>query len=155
MGSLAASPVGEVAAAKLHPMLGGRRVGRETSEVPPVVILLASLLERAVQKSEKTEDLSKIKDPPSTIFHGVRPPDLSIGCYLERIFKYSKCSPSCFVLAEIYMDRFLMQPGAFHLSSLNVHRLLMTSVVLAAKFIDDAWVFSFFSVHHHHHHHHR
>ncbi|KAJ8547527.1 hypothetical protein K7X08_011113 [Anisodus acutangulus] len=47
-------------------------------------------------------------------------------------------SPSCFVVAHIYMERFIESTSA-HLTSVNVHRLLITSVMLAAKFIDDAF----------------
>ncbi|KAL6318630.1 hypothetical protein AAG906_000708 [Vitis piasezkii] len=56
--------------------------------------------------------------------------------YIDRIFKYSGCSPSCFVVVHIYVDRFLQHTDA-HLTSLNVHRLLITSVMVTAKFIDD------------------
>uniref|UniRef100_A0A1D1ZJ53 Cyclin-P3-1 n=1 Tax=Anthurium amnicola TaxID=1678845 RepID=A0A1D1ZJ53_9ARAE len=117
--------------------LGLNGGGKETTEGPRVLHLLASLLERAIQKNEKLLEAMKKKESV-TVFHGLRAPNLSIRRYIERIFKYSKCSPSCFVLAQVYIDRFLQQPN-MHLTSLNVHRLLITSVVVAAKFIDDAF----------------
>ncbi|MQL84330.1 hypothetical protein Taro_016822 [Colocasia esculenta] len=117
--------------------LGLNGTGEEITEAPHVLSLLASLLERSVQKNEKLLEAIKKKESV-TVFHGLRAPNLSIRRYIERIFKYSKCSPSCFVLAQVYMDRFLQQPN-MHLTSLNVHRLLITSVVVAAKFIDDAF----------------
>ncbi|EGZ15376.1 hypothetical protein PHYSODRAFT_546165 [Phytophthora sojae] len=49
---------------------------------------------------------------------------------------YASCSPECFVLALVYMDR-LHQMQGFVLTELNVHRVVITSVVLAAKFFDD------------------
>ncbi|KAE8676771.1 Cyclin-U3-1 [Hibiscus syriacus] len=72
------------------------------------------------------------------IFHGLRAPTISIRNYIDRIFKYAGCSPSCFLVAYIYVDRFVQQTDV-HLTSLNVHRLLITSVLVAAKFIDDAF----------------
>ncbi|BAS93897.1 Os05g0398000 [Oryza sativa Japonica Group] len=109
---------------------------KNNTEYPKVLLLLAAYLDRSVQKNEDLLDSNKIKDS-STIFHGHRAPDLSIKLYAERIFKYSECSPSCFVLALIYMERYLQQPHVY-MTSLSVHRLLITSVVVAAKFTDDA-----------------
>ncbi|OWZ03480.1 hypothetical protein PHMEG_00024782 [Phytophthora megakarya] len=49
---------------------------------------------------------------------------------------YASCSPECFVLALVYIDR-LHQMQGFVLTELNVHRVVITSVVLSAKFFDD------------------
>jgi hypothetical protein len=49
---------------------------------------------------------------------------------------YGRCSPSCFVLALVYIDR-LIQRDNFVLVSLNVHRVVITSLMIAAKFFDD------------------
>ncbi|XP_010942426.1 cyclin-P3-1 [Elaeis guineensis] len=135
MGSLA--PELETVHWEIYLSLGLKTSGRRKSEFPRILSLLSSLLERVVQKNEMLLDSNKIKNAV-TVFHGLRAPNISIQKYLERIFKYSKCSPSCFVLAHIYIDRFLHQPD-IHLTSLNVHRLLITSIVVAAKFIDDAF----------------
>ncbi|MBA0796977.1 hypothetical protein Gohar_007705 [Gossypium harknessii] len=102
---------------------------------PRVLSLLSSVLERSVRGNEKLLAGSKIKDV-ITIFHGSRAPSLNLRQYVERIFKYCKCSNSCFVVAVIYIDRFLQRMDAY-LTSLSVHRLLITSVMVAAKFMDD------------------
>jgi hypothetical protein len=106
-------------------------------KVPKVLSLLATYLCRAVQKNEKLLDSKKIKES-TTIFHGQRIPDLSIQLYAERIFKYAEFSPSCFVLALVYMERYLQQPHVY-MTPFSVHRLLITSVLVAAKFTDDAF----------------
>ncbi|MBA0827176.1 hypothetical protein Goarm_011971 [Gossypium armourianum] len=102
---------------------------------PRVLSLLSSVLERSVRGNEKLLAGSKIKDV-ITIFHGSRAPSLNLRQYVERIFKYCKCSNSCFVVAVIYIDRFLQRIDAY-VTSLSVHRLLITSVMVAAKFMDD------------------
>ncbi|CAA3008776.1 cyclin-P3-1-like [Olea europaea var. sylvestris] len=104
---------------------------------PQVLSLFSTLLERAVQKNERILEATKMKDD-ITIFHGSRAPSLSICQYIDRIFKYSSCSPSCFVIAHIYVDRFVQRTNMF-LTSLNIHRVIITSVMVAAKFIDDAF----------------
>ena len=55
-----------------------------------------------------------------------------------QIHKYASCSTECFVLALIYIDR-LIQNNNFVLSELNVHRVVITAILLAAKFFDDAY----------------
>lgn len=116
--------------------LGLKQSGKVATKIPPRVLSpLSSLLERSVQSNEMHMEATEIKEV--TIFHGLRAPPLSIRQYIDRVFKYSGCSPSCFVVAKIYVDRYL-QSTQVHLTSFNVHRLLITSVMLAAKFIDDA-----------------
>lgn len=116
--------------------LGLKELGKGVLGTPLVLKLLSSFLERTVQKNEMLMETTQFKDV-MTIFHGLRAPPVSIRQYIDRIFKYSGCSPSCFVVAHIYVDRFLQRTDV-HLTSLNVHRLLITSVMVAAKFIDDA-----------------
>ncbi|KAI3986031.1 hypothetical protein MKX01_039113 [Papaver californicum] len=104
---------------------------------PKVLSALSLILERVVGNSEKLMETTKMKDT-MTIFHAVRAPSMSIQQYIDRIFRYASCSPSCFVIACIYIDRFLRRADV-HLTSLNVHRLLITSVMIAAKFTDDSF----------------
>eukprot|EP00494_Astrolonche_serrata_P022670 UN22927 len=79
------------------------------------------------------------REAPSRMskFHALHPPPITIEDYLERIAKYSCCSEECFVLALIYIDRLIQCNPAFLVNSLNVHRIIITSVMLAAKFFDD------------------
>jgi hypothetical protein len=57
---------------------------------------------------------------------------------ITRVHKYASCSNECFILALIYIDR-LIQRNNFLLTELNVHRVVITAVLLAAKFFDDAY----------------
>ncbi len=43
----------------------------------------------------------------------------------RRILKYAGCSPECFVLALVYIDR-LIQRNGVSLCSLNIHRIIIT-----------------------------
>ncbi|EPS72561.1 hypothetical protein M569_02197, partial [Genlisea aurea] len=107
---------------------------------PPVLSFLASFLERTIQKNEKKKKILQNEEEEEeetiTVFHGLRPPSLTIRQYIHRIFKYSSCSPSCFVVAHIYLDRYVHRTR-LRWNSLNIHRLLITSLVVAAKFMDD------------------
>ncbi|KAE8681588.1 Cyclin-U4-1 [Hibiscus syriacus] len=66
-----------------------------------------------------------------------------LSSFLEKSVKENQMQPeskgpSCFLVAYIYLDRF-GQHTDVHLTSCNVHRLLLTSVMVAAKFIDDLY----------------
>lgn len=135
MGSLALET--EDVSSDIYLSLGLKELDKGVG-VPRVLSLLSSLLERSVQRNETLLEAKDIEDAV-TVFHGLRAPTLSVRKYIDRIFKYSGCSPSCFVVAHIYVDRFI-QHTEIKLTSLNVHRLLITSIMLAAKFMDDAWV---------------
>lgn len=132
MGTL---PDTKVAGSDIYVALGLKELGKGVTRPPRVLSLVSLLLEKAVKKNEVLLDTMQIKDV-ITMFHGLRAPTLSIRQYIDRIFKYSGCSPSCFIVAHIYIDRFIQRMNV-PLTSLNVHRLLITSVVIAAKFIDD------------------
>ncbi|XP_037409391.1 cyclin-P3-1-like [Triticum dicoccoides] len=61
----------------------------------------------------------------STIFHGQRVTDLSIQLYVFHILCHKHDALQC--TSNVYMTPF------------SVHRLLITSVAVAAKFTDDAF----------------
>ena len=106
----------------------------ETTAMPKVITFLSSLLQRVAESNDISHQLHPQK---ISIFHGLTRPVISIQNYLERIFKYANCSPSCFVVAYVYLDRFAQRQSCLPLDSFNVHRLLITSVLISVKFMDD------------------
>jgi hypothetical protein len=106
---------------------------QQNSEGKAVVAVLAAVLERLVNSNAHLPNGENV-----TKFHALKAPGISIQQYLERIHKYASCSTECFILALIYIDR-LIQRNNFILSDLNVHRVVITAILLAAKFFDDAY----------------
>lgn len=109
----------------------------ERAETPKVLIVLAAVLDRLVARNEQLASSPSQQGKKLTIFHGLRAPSISIAKYLERIFKYTSCSPSCFVVGYVYLDRLIHQQPDLLVTSLNVHRLLVTSLLVATKMLDD------------------
>mmetsp|Transcript_30285 Transcript_30285/g.96815 ORF Transcript_30285/g.96815 Transcript_30285/m.96815 type:complete len:312 (-) Transcript_30285:155-1090(-) len=70
-------------------------------------------------------------------FHAIHPPQIDIVDYLTRLMKHFKCSCECYVVAWAYIDRLLRCQPDFTISALTLHRLSLTSLVLAVKFTDD------------------
>ncbi|KAJ7548770.1 hypothetical protein O6H91_07G026100 [Diphasiastrum complanatum] len=113
----------------------------EASDKPAILAVVSSILNRVVARNDAHFLVANRSTSPFklTVFHGQRAPAIGIEKYLERIFKYANCSTSCFVVAYAYIDRFIYQQPDIPINSLNVHRLLITSVMVAAKFLDDAF----------------
>ncbi|KAJ4847630.1 Cyclin-U4-1 [Turnera subulata] len=104
--------------------------------MPKLITFLSSMLQRVAESN----DLSRQFQPQKiSVFHGLSRPTISIQSYLERIFKYANCSPSCFIVAYVYLDRFAQRQPSLPINSFNVHRLLITSVLVAVKFMDDIY----------------
>lgn len=108
-----------------------------------VISLLSSVLQRV---SERNDIDGRFRPQRISVFHGLTKAPISIQSYLERIFTYANCSPSCLIVAYIYLDRFTQNQPFLPITSLNVHRLLITSVLVSAKFMDDTWVPSLFTL---------
>lgn len=96
-----------------------------------IVQVLAAVLQKLIDANDSRSEPGKV-----TKFHALRAPSITVRNYLERILKYANCSGECFVLALVYIDR-LIQRNNYVINSLNVHRIVITSVMLAAKFFDD------------------
>jgi len=72
-----------------------------------------------------------------TKFHALRLPKITISAYVRRICFHSNCSEECFVIALIYIERLIGRNKRFFINEFNVHRLILTSVMIAAKYFDD------------------
>eukprot|EP00758_Cryptobia_borreli_P002510 Tbor_TRINITY_DN3082_c0_g1::TRINITY_DN3082_c0_g1_i1::g.17304::m.17304 len=69
-------------------------------------------------------------------FHSSRIPPIPIWDYLRRIAKYSDCSPECFIMSIMMLDRYVGDTG-IPLTFTNIHRLTITAVMITAKVRDD------------------
>jgi len=100
----------------------------DSEATAPMVSILASVLDKMIVEGSQDNQLS--------IFSSYKEPPISLLDYLLRINTYARCSSSSFVLSLIYIDR-LIERNAFVVTRLNIHRLIVIAVMVAAKFIDD------------------
>ncbi|KAL3537032.1 hypothetical protein ACH5RR_000398 [Cinchona calisaya] len=133
---------------------------QEDSKIPLVISVLSSLIERTLARNERiakkctwtststttititttaaTTTLLSSKDVRRTrVFDCNESPDMTIQSYLERIFRYTRAGPSVYVVAYVYIDRFCQLFSAFRISPRNVHRLLITTILVASKYVED------------------
>ncbi|KAK2650167.1 hypothetical protein Ddye_017656 [Dipteronia dyeriana] len=114
----------------------------EQASTPRVLTILSAVLEKLVARNDQlaADDLTvtpQLAGKSLNAFRGVRAPSISIPKYLERIYKYTNCSPSCLVVGFVYIDRLSHKHPDSLVVSLNVHRLLVTCVMVASKMMDD------------------
>ncbi|KAJ8450062.1 hypothetical protein Cgig2_033256 [Carnegiea gigantea] len=109
-------------------------IERLGSMAKKTITFISSLLERVAESNDLKRGSPTQK---ASAFDGLSLPTISIRSYLERIFKFANCSPCCFLIACVYLDRFAQRHPLLPINSYNLHRLLITSVMLAAKFMDD------------------
>ncbi|XP_030513483.2 cyclin-U2-1-like [Rhodamnia argentea] len=114
---------------------------RQDSKAPPLVVsVLASLIERTMSRNERVARSCPSKDAKTTprgIFDCREAPDMTIQSYLERIFRYTRAGPSVYVVAYVYIDRFCQANPGFRINARNVHRLLITTIMVASKYVED------------------
>ncbi|KAF0894020.1 hypothetical protein E2562_033804 [Oryza meyeriana var. granulata] len=104
-------------------------------DMPRVVGVLSALLERVTERNDAAEELALA---PASPFRATTKPDISVRAYMARIARFAGCSPACYVVAYIYLDRLLRRRRHAHsVDSYSVHRLLITAVLAAVKFMDD------------------
>lgn len=77
------------------------------------------------------------KDTSSNIFFSLAKPKITILQYVRRLAKYLQVSHSVFIVSLIYLDRMQYHDRALTLCDLNVHRLWITAVCLASKYLED------------------
>jgi len=72
-------------------------------------------------------------------FNAQSEPRITVHAYLRRLSDHLGCSDGCLLAGLVYIDRVGKMRPAFVVSPLNVHRVVLASLVLAAKFWDDRY----------------
>ncbi|GAB7357745.1 hypothetical protein MBLNU459_g0400t1 [Dothideomycetes sp. NU459] len=74
-----------------------------------------------------------------TRFHSRAPPGISCHDYLQRLIQHATLSPPILLSMVYYIDRLCALYPAFNVSSLTVHRFLITAATVAAKGLSDSF----------------
>ena len=105
-------------------------------ECPGDGILLQQI---AAVLEQLCDDNSDLRAFSPTMFDAVAKPPISIHCYLLRIRRHTKFDSICFLAALAYLRRLCDGHGApFFPTHYNIHRLLITAVLIASKANDGA-----------------
>ncbi|TIA79880.1 hypothetical protein E3P98_03010 [Wallemia ichthyophaga] len=99
--------------------------------------LIGFMLSRLVQHNDQLPlDRNKL-----TRFHSRGAPGISINDYLSRIHKYTNTDlkPCCLLILLIYIDRISVILPELTITSLTVHRFIITAITVSSKALCDVF----------------
>ncbi|KAF3325648.1 cyclin family protein [Carex littledalei] len=122
-----------------------------TPKSPPMeLLMLSNALERLVARNNQLTSQYSTQAPSPSVdvklnkksfslsaFMATRTPTIALRRYLERIHRFADLDPACFIVAYVYIDRTVHIHPALIVVSMNVHRLMLASLLLASKVLDD------------------
>lgn len=107
---------------------------------------IANLINEIVEENQIREDLSlkhsnckhaKSKDLNTYfISKSKKIPKISIIDFYDRLVHYTKLEESTLILSLMYLDR-ICEIGHIKLSTYNIHRLILCSIITAIKYQED------------------
>ncbi|OAD79219.1 cyclin [Phycomyces blakesleeanus NRRL 1555(-)] len=113
---------------------------------PPAdtIKMLTGLLERITKTNDKlyaaSVESGRHPHPRAsayTCFHARSIPNIDIHSYLNRILKYCPCANECFLSLLVYFDRMSRNSSGLRIDSYNIHRLVISGIMVASKFFSD------------------
>lgn len=90
-------------------------------------------------------DTIKAKSPtinatnPLSKFYSVTIPDVSVEGYVDRVMRFALCSNGTLIAAVVLMERAIEAEPSLAISPFTYNRLLITCIVVSAKFLEMAW----------------
>ena len=72
-----------------------------------------------------------------TIYHSREEPEISIGDYIHRFCRYTKCTNEVLICAVIYLTRAVEPVCGACLDVLSIHRFVFCALMAAFKFHED------------------
>ncbi|TPX32755.1 hypothetical protein SmJEL517_g04255 [Synchytrium microbalum] len=105
-------------------------------DIQSLTHLIADVLTRLVAHNDQIP----LTSSNLTRFHSRAPPGISIAEYLRRIVKYASVERVCLLILLIYIDRVCEQHRTFMISSLTVHRFVITACTIASKALCDSYL---------------
>lgn len=101
-----------------------------------LVILIADMLQELVGLNDRIP----LSGAGLTRFHSRAPPSISITDYLHRLCIHASLQPSILLSMVYYIDILSTHYPPFVVSSLTVHRFLITAATVASKGLCDTFL---------------
>lgn len=100
-----------------------------------IVALISSMLLELIHFNDKIP----LHQGRLTRFHSRSPPRISVHDYLQRLTTHATLSPPILLSMVYYIDRLCALYPAFNVSSLTIHRFLISSATVASKGLSDSF----------------
>lgn len=107
----------------------------EQADPRDIVVLISSMLMELIRFNDKIP----LHQGRLTRFHSRSPPRISVQDYLQRLTTHATLSPPILLSMVYYIDRLCALYPAFNVSSLTIHRFLISSATVASKGLSDSF----------------
>lgn len=107
----------------------------ELADPRDLVVLISSMLMELIRFNDKIP----LHQGRLTRFHSRSPPRISVQDYLQRLTTHATLSPPILLSMVYYIDRLCALYPAFTVSSLTIHRFLISSATVASKGLSDSF----------------
>jgi hypothetical protein len=98
--------------------------------------VVGRIVTEIVQSNNKQLFNDKINNILFSNFNAKKVPSITLSSYITRIVKYSNLDESTLICSLIYLDR-ICETHGLQITELNVHRLILTSIILSIKYNED------------------
>ncbi|KAH3667315.1 hypothetical protein OGAPHI_002964 [Ogataea philodendri] len=103
-----------------------------------LIVIISRMLSSLISINDK-QISPDINHQSLTRFHSRSPPQISLYSYLSRLSHYSSLENSVLITSIYYIDLLSMCYPTFAVSSLTVHRFLLTATTVASKALCDSF----------------
>lgn len=115
---------------------GGLKLFENLPTVDGYIQLISNYLDDKISIAD--DSMAPNSSDLISIFFSISTPMISTSKYIRRLLIYIPCSEAVFLVAFIYINRIcLKKPELCGLNIANLHRLLITAIVISSKVIDD------------------
>jgi len=107
----------------------------EDADLDHLVVLIADMLQRLITHNDQIP----LSPESLTRFHSRSPPGITVLEYLRRIVKYTNVERTCLLITLHYIDQICARLTRFTISSLTVHRFIISSIAVSSKALCDVF----------------
>ena len=101
--------------------------------------LLVEMMTDMLNTLIKHNDQIPLHSQQLTRFHSKQPPNISVHDYFVRICKYASIENPSLVCLLVYIDKLCERNRLFTISSLTIHRFLITALTISSKSVCDLY----------------
>lgn len=105
-------------------------------ELKGAAVFLIHYFSKSAEQEQVNHELPDSNESIARFF-SVSKAECSVAWYIERLLTHLRCSNTAMICAMIYIERIQEKHQRLTISAYTMHRLFITSLMIAAKIFDD------------------